>query len=200
MKDKIISLDFDDVLYDLMSINKSYIKDAYSIDIVDDHITSFTSLYETYPSILNGLWNDPTLYVCGDLLDGAQEFYKKLVSLFGENRIQIVTNSFPDIIDNKNHMIKNRFGFNCDVIHCNKSNPKHINTKDTILIDDSYDNVIKHNEHNDAYSILFNYNRLKYATELYDNITEPKISYTETYAETLAVIYSILGENINEKK
>jgi len=192
---KMVSLDFDDVLYDLISLNKKFIKDNYNVDINNDDITSFTSLYELYPDILNGLWNNPTLYITGNLLSGAKDFYNKLVKLFGEDKIQIVTNSLPDIIDTKDHMIKHRFGINCDIIHCSKDNPKHLHTDGTILVDDYHGNLIPHNELNSGNSILFNYNKLKYAKNIkIDNNS----FYTETYSETLAVIYLFTTRNNNE--
>ncbi len=192
---KIVSLDFDDVLYDLMSLNKKFIKDTYNIDIIDSDITSFSSIYEKYPDILNGLWNDPNLYITGDLVNGAKDFYNKIVKLLGEDKIQIVTNSFPDIIDNKNHMIKHRFGINCDVIHCSKDNPKHLHTKGTILVDDHHGNLIPHNDLNSGYSILFNHNKLKYAKDIE---LDKNVIYAETFSEVLAIIYLSITENNNE--
>ena len=101
-------------------------------------------------------WYNHTEYCKGKLLPGALEFYQELVNTFGENNIQIVTNSLPDVIVAKTQMIRN-FGINCLVIH-EKDKYKH--TAGTILIDDYYLNIQEHINYTDGYGILANINRL----------------------------------------
>lgn len=163
----LISLDFDDVLYDLHSLNEKYMQQTYYSQFKKETIKSHTELYEKFPSIKQELWNNPTEYCKGKLLPGALEFYQELVNTFGENNIQIVTNSLPDVIVAKTQMIRN-FGINCLVIH-EKDKYKH--TAGTILIDDYYLNIQEHINYTDGYGILANINRLAHVEADRSNIS-----------------------------
>lgn len=191
---KLISLDFDDVIYDLMELNINYIDTMHGIPDIDKQIEHYYWLYQTFPDIGDNLWNNPDNYIKGRLVSGAKEFYDKLVELIGEDNIQIVTSSMPDVVEKKNIMIK-EFGFNCDIIHSIFGvHPKHHYTKNTILIDDAIGNIIDHVGHNQCYGILFNHRRLDYIKKANDGMSYP---YVETYDD---VLYIIKRRLINEKE
>lgn len=186
----LISLDFDDVLYDLHSLNEKYMQQTYYSQFKKETIKSHTELYEKFPSIKQELWNNHTEYCRGKLLPGALEFYQELVNTFGENNIQIVTNSLPDVIVAKTQMIRN-FGINCLVIH-EKDKYKH--TAGTILIDDYYLNIQEHINYTDGYGILANINRLAHVEADRSNISHIFIEenirckYLESYNVILSEV------------
>ena len=183
--DKIISLDFDDCMYDLMELNINYVEYAHGLPNIDSQIESYYWLYQNFPDIGNVLWNNVDHYTQGKLVPGAKEFYDKLVSLVGEDKIQIVTSSMPDVIEEKNQMIKS-FGFNCDVVHSIFNvYPKYHFTKNTILIEDHMGNVRDHILYNQCYGIVFNHRKLNYIrTQAIDEFTY----YAETFDELFKII------------
>lgn len=191
-KPKLISLDFDDCLYDLMSLNVRYVKDNYGVINIHRKIKNYYHIYHTYPSIGDDLWNHPENYIQGKLLQGAKEFYIELVDYYGVDAIQIVTSSMENIVDVKNEMIREKFGITCDIKHSifNKIS-KHELTGNTVLVDDHIDNVINHVEFNDASGIIFNYMDLDYIKEraiLIDGKYQ-KISYANDYETLLRMIH-----------
>lgn len=182
---KLISLDFDDVIYDLMELNIKYIDTMHGIPDIDKQIEHYYWLYQTYPDIGNNLWNNPDNYIRGRLVSGAKEFYDELVEIIGEDNIQIVTSSMPDVVEKKNIMIKD-FGFNCDVIHSIFGvHPKHHYTKNTLLIDDAIGNITDHIMHNQCHGVLFNHRGLDYIRKAKDGIS---YAYVETYNDLLKMI------------
>lgn len=185
---KLISLDFDDMMYDLMCLNIKYVKEKYNVDIIKD-INSYYYIWENYPTIMEDLWNHPENYVKGELIPGALEFYNKLVDILGVEKIQIVTSSMPDIIVEKNKMIKS-LGIECDVVHSifNGSFPKSFYTYGTVLIDDHTKNVYEHIYKNSYYGIVFNHMRLPYIKE---NAKKDNLKYAETYEELLDILKHI---------
>lgn len=180
---KMISLDWDDTLYNLKAVNEQFLMDEYGIHDGYKTVTSFESLGLNYPSIINKVWNNPERYSRGNLLDGAIEFYEELVSMVGETNIQIVTASMPNIIDVKNQMIKDRFKIGCDVVH--SIGPKSHYTKGSILIDDHIDNIISHMRINNNMGVLFNYHRLPYIRDRANAIDD----YFERYKDVYSFVY-----------
>ena len=147
---KIIYLDWDDCIYDLMSVNVKYIQDNYKKDFSPLECESFEYLSIQYPKIYDDVWNNFELYKTGKLRKNALEKYNKLVNTFGLDRVKIITNTAIDIIDEKEEMMK-ELGFNCQIIHTSK---KYKWTRDHILVDDSYHNIEKHVlyiDHTDMY-------------------------------------------------
>lgn len=159
----IISIDWDDVMYHLMQKNIEFIDKEFGIKNIHQHIPDYYYLYRTYPRIAEMLWNHPENYITGELVDGALDFYNKLVHHYGEDRIQIVTSSMENVIPLKNNMIKERFGINCKVIHSIFGKyKKHEFTDKTLLIDDHTMNVLEHEQTNGYRGIVFNHMNLDY--------------------------------------
>lgn len=186
----LISLDWDDVMYHLMQKNIEFVEKEYNVKDVHLEITNYYYLYNTYPKIADMLWNHPENYISGELIDGALEFYYKLVELVGENAIQIVTSSMENVIPLKDKMIKERFGINCRIVHSVfGKHRKHDYTKDTILIDDHVGNIKDHINHNFTYGIIFNHMGLEYIKNAHE---EYPVRYAETYDEVIKQIKKIL--------
>lgn len=161
--DILISLDWDDVIYDLMKKNIEFINNHYGVSDVHLEITDYYYLYKTYPKIADELWNHPENYITADLVAGAKKFYNDLVNLVGEHRIQIVTSTMENVIPIKDKMIKEKFGINCKIIHSIFGKyKKHEFTKNTLLIDDFVGNIRDHFIHNQNYGIVFNHMNLEY--------------------------------------
>ena len=160
----LISLEFDDVLYDLQSLNEKYMRNTYggAYAIIQHH----DELKKLFPSIKQDLLNNAAEYCKGELLPGALEFYQELVDTFGENNIQIVTNSCPDVVIAKTQMIRN-FGINCLIIH---DKDKYKYTSGTILIDNYYINIQEHINKTDGCGILANINKSQYVEKDYFKI------------------------------
>lgn len=156
----LISLEFDDVLYDLQSLADEYCK--------------------------------------GELLPGALGFYQELIDTFGENNIQIVTNSCPDVVIAKTQMIRN-FGINCLIIH-DKDKYKH--TSGTILIDNYYINIQEHINKTDGCGILANINKSQYVEIDYLKIKHAfanKVTGICKYIESYDAILSELKKYFNSE-
>lgn len=148
-----VSFDFDDVLYNLTKVNLKYIEDKYGVKLKPNEVNSWTYYHDNgFGSIIENVWNNPQKYLESDLIEGAYEFYKEIEGVYGKDNIQIITASFPNIINVKDDYIKSIFNHDCNIIH---THDKYLYTKDTILIDDSVNNIVKHIEHNNNPAILF---------------------------------------------
>lgn len=183
-----VSLDFDDVLYNLTKINVDYVEKTYGVKLNPLEIDRFSYyIDEGYESIIENVWNNPEAYLKSELYDGAFEFYSKLKELLTIDKIQIVTTSLPDIIQNKNIFIKEKLNIDCNVIH---SKNKFEFTKNTILVDDSINNIVKHVEINNDPAIIFN---LGYGWNKSLKEDNQKIFRGNSYNETLYTIKNLLS-------
>lgn len=186
-----ISLDFDDVMYNLTKINLEFIEREYGIKLDPLKINRFSYyIDEGYKKIIEGVWNNKDVYITSELYNEAKEFYIKLIEKYGRNNVQIVTTSLPNIIPNKNKMIKERFEIDCSIIHTNE---KHLHTRNTILVDDSPKNIIQHIEKNIVPGIVFDlgygWNKdLKEDNEL--------IFRGNSYNETFDIISNLFNRNL----
>lgn len=161
--DVLISLDWDDVIYDLMKKNIEFINIHYGVSDVHLEITDYYYLYRTYPKIADKLWNHPENYITGELVEGAKEFYQELVNLVGEDKIQIVTSSMENVIPLKDKMLRDKFNIKCKIVHSVfGKHKKYEFTKNTLLIDDFVGNIRDHFIHNQNYGIVFNHMDLEY--------------------------------------
>ena len=187
-----ITLDLDDVIYDLMKRNISFVEEVYGVKDVHLEITDYYYLYRTYPRIAEELWNHPENYISSELIEGAIEFYNELVELVGgEDRIQIVTSSMENVIPLKNKMIKETFGFNCKVIHSIFGTyEKHIFTKGTFLIEDHVGNLKDHTTRNQCGGVIFNHMKLSYIEVL---CKQEGFEHVTTYKEVLESVKSYLS-------
>lgn len=190
--DAVITLDLDDVIYDLMKRNISFVEEVYGVKDVHLEITDYYYLYRTYPRIAEELWNHPENYISSELIEGAIEFYNELVELVGgEDRIQIVTSSMENVIPLKNRMIKETFGFNCKVIHSIFGKyEKHIFTKGTFLIEDHVGNLKDHTTRNQCGGVIFNHMKLSYIEVL---CKQEGFEHVTTYKEVLESVKSYLS-------
>ena len=119
------------------------------------------------------------------------EFYKELVELVGEDRIQIVTSSMENVIPLKDRMIKERFGINCKIIHSIFGKfKKHHFTKNTFLIEDCVGNVRDHYMYNQNHGIIFNHMNLKYIKKECD---AEGFTHTTTYGELIEYVKRYLS-------
>lgn len=147
---KILSIDFDEVLYNLSDVTNNFILETYG-EVTHPDLIGWEYFNDNFPLVVSECWNNEHVYSKGELIDGAENFMLELINLYSVDNLQIVTNSLPNVVNFKNKFIKDKFG-NIDVIHTKE---KWKYTKDTILIDDAIHNVIDHSEINNCESILF---------------------------------------------
>ena len=148
-----ISLDWDDVLYNLSSLTIDYMKKRYNKEVTTNEMNTF-NFFESnnYSDIIEDLFNNHKEYSKSSLLKGANYFYYSLADLVHENNIQIVTASMPNVIPFKEKYILDMLGWKYDIIH---SNEKYKYTKGTILIDDAPKNILLHVDKNKNPGIIF---------------------------------------------
>lgn len=186
-----ISLDFDDVMYNLTKINLEFIEREYGIKLDPLKINRFSYyIDEGYKKIIEGVWNNKDVYITSELYNEAKEFYIKLIEKYGRNNVQIVTTSLPNIIPNKNKMIKERFEIDCSIIHTNE---KHLHTRNTILVDDSPKNIIQHIEKNIVPGIVFD---LGYGWNKDLKEDNKLIFRGNSYNETFDIISNLFNRNL----
>lgn len=186
-----ISLDFDDVMYNLTKINLEFIEREYGIKLDPLKINRFSYyIDEGYKKIIEGVWNNKDVYITSELYNEAKEFYIKLIEKYGRNNVQIVTTSLPNIIPNKNKMIKERFEIDCSIIHTNE---KHLHTRNTILVDDSPKNIIQHIEKNIVPGIVFD---LGYGWNKDLKEDNKLIFRGNSYNETFDIISNFFNRNL----
>ena len=102
------------------------------------------------------LYAEQNIYIDIVPFNGAIQFLND-VKLLGYNIILLTGNANKVQMNHKNNHIKKYFNdiFD-DIIHVDK-NIKHKYTKNSIFIDDCYDNVINHIKENQCMGIVFNY-------------------------------------------
>lgn len=175
----VISLDFDETLWDLHEASLSFIKEHYGVkSLSQKDITYWEYLTDNFPRIRE-CWGDFQLYSKGKPIEGSIEFMKNLKKIVHRDDIQIVTASFPDIIEGKTELIKSLFDID-NIIHT--SNKSEF-TKNSILIDDGLHNIVSHRDVNDGISIIFdlgygwNQNKIEdnekiFRANSYDNVLD----------------------------
>lgn len=187
-----ICLDFDDVLYNLTKINIEYIQNKYNIKLDPLSIDRFSYyIDEGYESIIENVWNNKDYYITSDLYENAKDFYDELVKNYGIENIKIVTTSLPLIIENKDKMIRDRFNIDCEIIHTKE---KHLYTQNSILVDDSPNNIIKHIENNNVPGIILD---LGYGWNKSLKEDNNLIYRANSYSETLKIIDNLLKKDLN---
>lgn len=151
---KIISIDFDDVLWDIQKGTSIFLKERYGYAPKKDEIPTWAFLVEEFPDVITA-WSDWKYYGQGGIIDGSVEFINNLKEMVGKNSIQIVTASFPEIIDKKNELILDIF--NIEKVNIIHTRDKHLFTTGTTLIDDAMHNILKHVDHNNDLGILVDF-------------------------------------------
>jgi len=144
---KEISIDFDNVLYNLEGVNLAEVKRIYGKEISTEEIEYWDYYYDHYPEVTK-IWKDLKKYSNGNFFEKDKEFIENLKQI-GLN-IQIVTASAAEIEKEKDQMIFERYG-DIKVIHTKE---KHLVTKNSILIDDAPHNILRHIEENNLPGIL----------------------------------------------
>ena len=148
-----ISLDFDSVLWDWhKNINifliENNIKELNSLDI-----THWDYIIENHPNA-KITWESWEHYIKSGPIQSSIEFVKILKRIFN-GKIQIVTASHNNLIENKDKMIQEIYNIE-NIIH---TSTKSIYTKNSILIDDAIHNINSHTKTNiKDYGILFDLN------------------------------------------
>lgn len=144
---KKISLDFDNVLFDLESLNIKTVKELYGVDMTAMDIDNWDFYPNNYPLIKN-IWGDWDLYKKGSFFEGDQNFVQTLQKQF---EVQIVTASYETIEDQKDELIHNRYG-DIKIIHTRTGKAPY--TQDSILVDDGLHNITDHININGLPAIL----------------------------------------------
>lgn len=149
-----ISLDFDETIWNLHNATEVFLKETYGIQSLrKEDISYWEYLTDNFPRIKE-CWGDFNHYSKGSPIEGSLEFLKELKKLVHVDDIQIVTATYPQIIEDKTSLIKEIFKLD-NIIHT--SNKAEF-SKDSILIDDGLHNIISHRDSNDGISIIFDLN------------------------------------------
>jgi len=190
---KKISIDFDEVLYNLDQIHRDYLKEHYNVD--EDYINpNFNYLVNNYPDIVK-CWTDVNIYKKGFLIKGAFEFMQELMNTHKMEELQILTYTQSQEIEiYKNNLCEALFK-GIDVIH---TKDKWEYSKGTILIDDNTNNIVDHVITNKNYGLLFDLNG-EYGwnkTPIEDDST--RIFRVKSYSEVLEIINKIEKGHIME--
>lgn len=182
---KKISLDFDEVIYNLRELTHNFVYKHYSV-LPETNNIGFGYYTDNFPLIYN-CWGTEEEYSKGNLIQGAKEFVNELISIYSIDSIQIVTNSFDGVIDYKNNLIKELFG-DIKVIHTKN---KSLVTTGTILIDDALHNIEEHitnniNDYGIIFDLNYNWNQEK-LEDKYNNIYR-----ATSYDEVISLINIII--------
>ena len=141
-----ISIDFDNVLYNLEGLNCKVTKDIYGVEITPKDIAYQDYYLDHYPEE-SKIWSSFEEYSKGSFFQGDKDFIEELKNKY---ELQIVTASAIEISEEKDKMIYERYG-DIKIIHTKE---KYIHTKDSILIDDAIHNIKDHIEKNKDPGIL----------------------------------------------
>jgi 5'(3')-deoxyribonucleotidase len=153
---KIIFLDYDETLVDLLSPTLKYIRNELNITIKREEVIEYNYLSNLLGEVIYDYWNNNT-YENVIPFSGSVNFVKNLKSL-GYNICIISSCHINNSLHKLNH-ISNFFPFVDNFIPVFDHN-KHKYTKDSILIDDYNKNIIEHTIINNAPGLLFSYNSI----------------------------------------
>jgi hypothetical protein len=148
-----VSLDFDEKLWDLHSATAPFIKKIYGVEVNKEDISYWEYMTDRFPRIKEA-WGSWEVYKNGKPIEGSIDFVEILKYIFGEDRIQIVTATFPQIAKEKDELIKSIYKID-KIIH---TSTKYEFTKNSILMDDGLHNIIGHVANNDCPGIIFDRN------------------------------------------
>lgn len=137
-----ISIDFDEVLYNLNEATQKFLEKTYNETVDRKNITYWSYLCDNFPKIVE-CWSKFEHYSQGNFFDGAQDFMSELRKKYD---VTIVTSTPVTIENEKDEMIKDYLG-DVNIIHASN---KHIHTKGSTLIDDGPHNIIGHYEKNEG--------------------------------------------------
>lgn len=146
---KIISLDFDNVLYDLETLNTKEVKRIYGVDISPNDIDYWDFYPDKYPEVMKA-WGDWNIYSQATFFEGDIDFVNYLREKYDD--VQIVTASYASIEDKKDEMILSRYG-DIKIVHTGK-NSKATFTRDSILVDDGLHNIKDHIVRNNMPAVI----------------------------------------------
>lgn len=143
---KKISLDFDEVLYNLSLASSKFIREVYGAELDNSKVTYWEYLTDHFPRIKEA-WGDFSLYSQGEIFKDAPDFVRELQKKY---EVQIVTSSYPGIISQKDEMIQDVFRVN--VIHTHQKDKV---TQNSLLIDDGLHNITAHINAGNGKAIIF---------------------------------------------
>ena len=156
---KKIYLDLDCVLADLMTPWIDWLnKEGFTIDRRE--ITHWEAIYDKWGEEANEFFKNPDIYNKNIVspFEGVRGFIASLKMTVGEDNIYIITSSPDNVKSAKVKWINRHLGI--DVFHVIHSQQKHLHTDNGILVDDYYNNILKHSLLNNQPSIMFNLDEL----------------------------------------
>lgn len=133
---KKISLDFDNVLWDFEQINIRLAKELYGVNMTSAAVTHWNYYVDEFPLIVPA-WSNWEEYKTAEFFKGDQDFVKELQKKY---EVQIITASTPEIAENKDKLIYERYG-DIKIVH---TKDKALYSGDSILVDDALHNVKAH--------------------------------------------------------
>lgn len=137
MKKKIVSVDWDNVLYNLEDVNTQFVAQHYGDIITTMDVNDWEFYGQNYPEVIK-IWGDWAKYSTGSFFPGDIEFIKTLQEKY---EVQIVTASYKEIADEKDIVAYQRYG-DIRVIHSHGGKSQY--TANSILIDDAMHNIDDH--------------------------------------------------------
>jgi len=180
MKITKLSVDFDNIVFDLEGRNIKEVKDIYDYDLKTREIAYWDYYYDHFPEVTK-IWFDFAKYSQGKFFEGDIKFIQALKDTGLE--VQIVTASAESISEEKDLMIYERYG-DIRVIH---TKHKSEVTGNSILIDDGPHNIDCHIETHKLPAIIMDrdYGWSK-------NYTNELVTKVKNYEETLSTVHKII--------
>ncbi|MDY0198976.1 MAG: hypothetical protein RBR68_14320 [Tenuifilaceae bacterium] len=173
-----IYIDLDSVLADIDSAWCNWMKHELRINIKPEDILFWDYPKMLYGNIVSEFWNLETIYKDCIIFEGAIEFISSLKSIYGKENIILISAKYESLIEAKNEWIKRWLG---DTLAIHESQ-KFKFTKDGILIDDRFENVLLHITQNKKPGILFNYNdKYPWVRNFKDACNKYGIQYKTSY-------------------
>lgn len=187
-----IYIDLDSVLANIDSVWCNWMNQELGINIKPEDILFWDYPKMLYGNIVSEFWNLETIYEDCAIFEGAIEFIDSLKELYGKENIIVISAKYDSLIEAKNEWIERWLG---DTLAIHESQ-KFKFTKDGILIDDRFENVVLHVTENNKPGILFNYNN-KYCWV--SNFALSAANYGITYLTDYTNVLEFLKKEIKNE-
>lgn len=188
-----IYIDVDSVLANIDAVWCLWMNKNFGINIKPEDILFWNYPQHRYGSEVYNFFELDSIYNLCHPYKGAKQFVDDCVSLVGLSNVTIVTATPDVLISNKNKWIKRYINKDISVYHIKD---KWKWTKDGILIDDRFENVVLHVTENNKPGILFNYNN-KYCWV--SNFALSAANYGITYLTDYTNVLEFLKKEIKNE-
>jgi hypothetical protein len=180
----------DGVLCDSLDCWEDWIMQKYNVTRSEAHSQYWADLKTRFGSDVLEFWSKGSnVYTNTKPFDYMIELLREL----SYHNIKVVTSTFPQMEYQKvKWFVKHSILKDSDIICIPSNAHKSPYTKDGILIDDGFQNIIDHVSHNNCIGILYNHNgKYAHAGMFKSNCDGKRIRYCESYNQILLEIEKI---------